>query len=112
LAALRRLLLELWGRRFRRHARERAAALTSYGAFLASKKRWQDAEHRLREAVERDPSSATAHVNLGNLVADLQQGAAAEAEYRRAVELDPRIRTRATTSRSSFPRPDVPRRRV
>ncbi len=71
------------------HARDRAVTLTSYGAFLAGKKRWQDAEHSLREALELDPASANAHVNLGNLLSDLSKGAAAEAEYRHAVELDP-----------------------
>jgi len=69
-------------------AKERAATLTGYGASLAGTERWQEAESRLREAIDLDPASSDAHVNLANVLADLRNPRDAEAEYRRAVELD------------------------
>ena len=71
-------------------AKERAATLAGYGAFLAGEGRWQEAERQLREAIQLDPESTDAHVNLGNVLADLDKGRDAESEYRRAVAIDPR----------------------
>lgn len=68
---------------------ERAATLGAYGVFLASKGRWADAEARLRESLAVAPRSADTHVNLANLLGDLDRPKEAEAEYRAALSIDP-----------------------
>lgn len=68
--------------------KQRAATLGAYGVYLASKGRWQQAEQRLREAIKLAPDSADAHVNLANLLDDLDRRADAESEFRKALELD------------------------
>lgn len=67
---------------------QRAATLGAYGVYLASKGRWQEAEQRLREAIKLAPDSADAHVNLANLLDDLDRRADAESEFRRALAID------------------------
>ncbi|MEY4760848.1 MAG: hypothetical protein RLZZ200_704 [Pseudomonadota bacterium] len=71
-------------------SKDRAATLAAYGVYLAGLNRLQDAESRLKEAVQRDPGNADAHVNLGNLFDDLKRPADAEREYRAAMALDPK----------------------
>ena len=72
------------------HASERAATLNAYGTFLASAKRWREAEERLREAARLDPRAAAPRVSLGNLLRDRGRLAEAEASYRTALRLDGR----------------------
>jgi len=69
---------------------KRAATLTCYGAFLASEKRWREAEERLLEAVRLDPRDAGPLVNLGSLLRDQGRPVEAEAAYRRALALESR----------------------
>lgn len=69
---------------------KRAATLTCYGTFLASEKRWREAEERLREAARLDPRDAGPLVNLGNLLRDRGRLVEAEAAYRRALGLEDR----------------------
>jgi tetratricopeptide (TPR) repeat protein len=68
---------------------KRAATLAAYGAFLAGKKRYRDAEARLQESIQLDARNADAHVHLGNVYDDLKRPADAEREYRRAIALNP-----------------------
>jgi tetratricopeptide (TPR) repeat protein len=70
-------------------AAKRAATLAAYGAFLAGKKRFGDAETRLRESIQLDARNADAHLHLGNVYDDLKRPADAETEYRRAIALNP-----------------------
>lgn len=70
-------------------ATRRAATLAAYGAFLAGKKRYRDAEARLQESIQLDTRNADAHVHLGNVYDDLKRPADAEREYRRAIALEP-----------------------
>jgi tetratricopeptide (TPR) repeat protein len=67
---------------------KRAATLTCYGTFLASARRWREAEERLREAARLDPRDAGPLVNLGNLLRDRGRHLEAEAAYRRALGLE------------------------
>jgi Flp pilus assembly protein TadD len=69
-------------------ARDRAATLAAYGAWLASAGRSSDAERRLQEALALDARNGDAHVNLGNLFDDRGDEQAAEQEYRRAIAID------------------------
>ncbi|HRY42459.1 MAG TPA: tetratricopeptide repeat protein [Thermoanaerobaculia bacterium] len=72
------------------HVPERAATLNGYGTFLASAKRWREAEERLREAARLDPRSPAPLVGLGNLLRDRGRAPEAESFYRRALRLDGR----------------------
>jgi len=67
---------------------ERAATLNCYGTFLASAKRYREAEEQLRAAVELNPSEITAQVNLGNLLREEHKLKEAEGVYRTALQLD------------------------
>jgi Flp pilus assembly protein TadD len=69
-------------------AKNRAATLTAYGAFLAGQDRWKEAEEVLTEAITLQPGSADPHIHLGNLFDDVGKKAEAEREYRRAIVLD------------------------
>ncbi|HMV85403.1 MAG TPA: tetratricopeptide repeat protein [Blastocatellia bacterium] len=69
-------------------ATERAATLNCYGTFLASEKRYQEAEEQLRAAVKLNPAEVTAQVNLGNLLRQQNKLKEAEAVYRTALQLD------------------------
>ncbi len=69
---------------------KRAATLNCYGTFLASAKRWREAEERLQEASRLDPRDAGPLVNLGNLMRERGRTAEAEAAYRRALGLEGR----------------------
>jgi Tfp pilus assembly protein PilF len=71
-----------------KRAAERAATLNCYGTFLASGKRWREAEQQLREAARLAPHDAAPLVSLGNLFRDRGRLADAEAAYRRALRLD------------------------
>ena len=68
---------------------KRAATLAAYGAFLAGKKRFPEAEARLRESMQLDARNTDAHLHLGNVYDDLKRPADAEREYRRAIALNP-----------------------
>jgi len=70
-------------------ARERAATLAAYGAFLASADRLPEAEARLKESAALDPKNPDSHVHLGNLYDDLHRAPDAEREYRAALAIDP-----------------------
>jgi Flp pilus assembly protein TadD len=67
---------------------ERASTAGAYGVYLASLKRWGEAESYLKEAAKLNPNSAAPHIHLGNLYDDLNKIGAAEAEYRQAIALD------------------------
>ena len=67
---------------------KRAATLTCYGTFLASEKRWREAEEKLQDAARLDPRDAGPLVNLGNLLRDRGRLVEAEAAYRRALALE------------------------
>ena len=67
---------------------ERAATLNCYGTFLASEKRYQEAEEQLRAAVQLNPSEVTAQVNLGNLLRGQNKLKESETVYRKALQLD------------------------
>ncbi len=69
-------------------AADRAATLSCYGTFLASAKRWREAEERLREASRLTPRDAGPLVNLGNLLRDRGRPLEAEAAYRHALRLE------------------------
>lgn len=71
-------------------AAERAATLNCYGTFLASARRWKEAEERLREAARLDPRAAAPLVSLGNLQRERGRLPEAEASYRGALRLDAR----------------------
>lgn len=71
-------------------AAKRSATLDSYGTFLASAKRWREAEERLREAERLDPRAAAPRVSLANLLRDRGRLAEAEASYRSALRLEGR----------------------
>lgn len=70
-------------------AAKRSATLAAYGAFLAGKKRFREAEARLRESIQLDARNTDAHLGLGNVYDDLRRPADAEREYRRAIALSP-----------------------
>jgi Flp pilus assembly protein TadD len=70
-------------------ARERAATLAAYGAYLAGADRLPEAEARLRESAALDPKNPDPHVHLGNLYDDLHRAADAEREYRAALKIEP-----------------------
>lgn len=69
-------------------AAERAVTLDCYGTFLASQKRYQEAEEQLRAAVRLNPTEITTQVNLGNLLREEKKLSEAEAVYRKALQLD------------------------
>ena len=70
-------------------ARDRAASLTAYAAYLAIGKRWADSEQALQEAIGLDRTAAEPLVSLGNLQSDIGKSAEAEASYRHALQLQP-----------------------
>jgi len=71
-------------------AAERAATLDCYGTFLASARRFREAEGKLREAVRLAPLDDGPLVSLGSLLRDRGRLREAEEAYRRAIRLDGR----------------------
>jgi protein O-GlcNAc transferase len=71
---------------------EGANAAYHYGLGVAYKAgdRLKHAEKTLHRALKLDPKLVLAHVQLGNLLADLGDLEAAERELGRATDLDPR----------------------
>lgn len=78
-------LLELETEPEQKH--DRAATLTDYGAFLASRKRVGEAAKTLNEAIQLDPQNVAAYDYLGNLRADEGDIQEAEKEYRHALAI-------------------------
>lgn len=68
---------------------ERAFILTSYGVYLASVDRRQEAEQVVREAISINPNAALGHLILGNLHDDAHRKEEAIAEYKEAIQLEP-----------------------
>jgi len=61
----------------------------NHGILLSRAQKWADAAAALGEALQRNPSSATAAAQLGVVYRQLGKFADAEQSYRRALELDP-----------------------
>jgi len=70
-------------------ASQSAVVLNNLGCLLRTLGRLDEAEERLRLAIDLDPSRATLHNNLGNVLKDGGDLDAAMDSYRRARELDP-----------------------
>ncbi|MCX6318098.1 MAG: tetratricopeptide repeat protein [Bacteroidetes bacterium] len=68
--------------------KERVATLNSYGIYLASSDKQNEAEQAFSEAIQLDSTDATAYVNLGNLYD--QQGKTKQAlnNYLKALSLE------------------------
>jgi tetratricopeptide (TPR) repeat protein len=72
------------------HRESRSETLSAYGAFLASQRRWREAEQSIHEAMTINPQDPGPHIHMGNLLRDQDLSARAEAEYRKALALDPK----------------------
>ena len=70
------------------HQASRAETLNAYGAFLASQRRWREAEESINEAMTINPQDPGPHIQMGNLLRDQDLSGKAEAEYRKALALD------------------------
>ena len=64
--------------------------LVNLAALYRASGRLQDARAALEQGLQVDPRFAIAHHNLGNVLADLGEGSAAQRAYERAAALDPR----------------------
>lgn len=67
----------------------RFETLNSYGYYLASLKRYTDADKTFNEALKIDSADALTFINLGNLYDQQNKKVEAEKKYLKAIALDP-----------------------
>ena len=69
--------------------KERASILTSYGIYLASVDKIEEAERVIKEAIQLNPDEVLAYINLGNLLDQVGKKEEAEKAYQKAISIDP-----------------------
>lgn len=72
------------------HKTQRASILTSYGIYLASVDKMEEAEKAIEEAIQLNPDEVLAYINLGNLLDQVGKKEEAEKAYQKAISIDPK----------------------
>ncbi len=67
---------------------ERAGILTTYGLYVSSLKRPEEAEKTIREAIALNPNDPFAYVSLGTIMYEAGKKEDAQRGYEKAIELD------------------------
>jgi tetratricopeptide (TPR) repeat protein len=70
------------------HTKRRASILTSYGIYLASVGKSNEAQGALEEAIQLNPENTLAYINLGNLMDQVGKTVEAEKAYLKAISID------------------------